>query len=349
MASPSSRPSLDEHALDALGAEDAHQVVFQGQEELGRPGVALATGAAAQLVIDAAAFVAFGAQDKEAAGGDHLFLLFRHLGAQGGDASVALGAVGHVVQFLADAHVRVAAKLDVGAAARHVGGDGHRAKVAGLGDDIGLLFVIAGVEDLVLDVVFLEQGRQVLGLLDGDGADQDRLAALLAVRDELQDGVVLLGHGAVHLVVEVFADTRQVGGDVHHLELVDFRELACFRHRGAGHAGQLGVEPEVILKGDRGQGLVLVLNGDLFLGLEGLVQAFRIAPSLHHAAGELVDDNDLVVLDDVVGVAREQRVGAQRLIGVVDQRDVGDVVQAALAQHLPPPPTSSPSFRCRPR
>ena len=77
-----------------------------------------------------------------------------------------------------------------------------------------------------------------------------------------------------------------------------------------------------------------MLDGDLFLGLEGLVQAFRITPSLHHAAGELVDDDDLVILDDIVGVAREQSVGAQRLIGVVDQRDIGDVVQAAFAQHL---------------
>ena len=47
------------------------------------------------------------------------------------------------------------------------------------------------------------------------------------------------------------------------------------------------------------------------------MQALGIAPALHHAAGELVDDNDLVILDDVVGVDREELVGPQRLIGVV--------------------------------
>ena len=45
-----------------------------------------------------------------------------------------------------DAHVGVAAELDVGAAAGHVGGDGDRARHAGLGDDEGLLLVEAGVQ-----------------------------------------------------------------------------------------------------------------------------------------------------------------------------------------------------------
>ena len=47
----------------------------------------------------------------------------------------------------------------------------------------------------------------------------------------------------------------------------------------------------------------------VFLGLERLVQAFRVAAARHHAAGELVDDDDLAVLDDVVLVALEQLVG----------------------------------------
>ncbi len=78
----------------------------------------------------------------------------------------------------------------------------------------------------------------------------------------------------------------------------------------------------------------------MFLGLERLVQALGVAAALHHAAGELVDDHHLVVADDVVDVAREQRVGAQALLDVVDHRDVEDVVEVALgddaglAQHL---------------
>ena len=52
---------------DALGAEDAHQVVLERQVEARGARVALAAGAAAQLVVDAARLVALGAEDVEAA------------------------------------------------------------------------------------------------------------------------------------------------------------------------------------------------------------------------------------------------------------------------------------------
>ena len=68
---------LDRHALfhpeplhqagDAVRPEDAHQVVFERQVEARRAGVALAAGAAAQLVVDAAGFVPLGADDVQAA------------------------------------------------------------------------------------------------------------------------------------------------------------------------------------------------------------------------------------------------------------------------------------------
>ncbi len=74
------------------------------------------------------------------------------------------------------------------------------------------------------------------------------------------------------------------------------------------------------------------LDGDVFLGFQRLVQPFRVAPAFHHAAGELVDDDDLVVAHDVVDVAGEQRVGAQALLHVVDHRDVEDVVEVAFGR-----------------
>ena len=57
-----------QHRVHALGAEDAHQIVLQRQEELRAARIALAARAAAQLVVDAAALVALGADDVEAAG-----------------------------------------------------------------------------------------------------------------------------------------------------------------------------------------------------------------------------------------------------------------------------------------
>ena len=64
-------PFLDlQHVHDLghpFGAEDAQQVVLQGKVEAGRTGVPLAAGTAAQLVVDAAALVALGAEDMEPA------------------------------------------------------------------------------------------------------------------------------------------------------------------------------------------------------------------------------------------------------------------------------------------
>ena len=78
----------------------------------------------------------------------------------------------------------------------------------------------------------------------------------------------------------------------------------------------------------------------MLLGFQRLVESFGITPPRHHAAGEFVDDDDLVILDDIVLVALEQLVGAERLLHVVDDRHVLGVVkigaaqQARFAQHV---------------
>ena len=75
-------PQALHQAGDALGPEDAHEIVFEREEEARAARIALAAGAAAQLVVDAARFMAFGAQDVQPARGQN-FLSF----------SIALGLV----------------------------------------------------------------------------------------------------------------------------------------------------------------------------------------------------------------------------------------------------------------
>ena len=118
------------------------------------------------------------------------------------------------------------------------------------------------------------------------------------------------------------------------VELVDLVELVGLGVGGAGHAGQLLVEAEVVLERDRRQRLVLFLDLDVLLGLDRLVQAVRPAAARHHAAGELVDDEDLAVLDQVVDVALVERVRAQRLVHEVQRLDVLRVVEVADAEPL---------------
>ena len=107
--------------------------------------------------------------------------------------------LGHLlVEHLLPRHVLgVAPKQDVGAAPSHVGRDGHRPVSARLRDDLRLLRVILGVQHDMLHAAALEQARQPLGLLDRDGAGQDRPAGLLLLDDVVDDRVVFLALGAV--------------------------------------------------------------------------------------------------------------------------------------------------------
>ena len=82
----------------------------------------------------------------------------------------------------------IAAEDDVGAAAGHVGGDGHGVLAAGLGHDFGLALVVLGVEHLVLDAPLVEHRREPLALFDRHGADQHRPAALLRRRAIFERG-----------------------------------------------------------------------------------------------------------------------------------------------------------------
>ena len=106
-----------------------------------------------------------------------------------------------------------------------------------------------------------------------------------------------------------------VGGHNLHGQVVDVVELGELRLRGARHAAELGEGAEERLVRHRGDGDRLVLDGEALLGLHSLVKAVGPAAADHGAAGELVDDDNLVPLDDVVDILELQVL---RLDGVDD-------------------------------
>ena len=128
----------------------------------------------------------------------------------------------------------------------------------------------------------------------------------------------------------VLAHHRPVRRDDRHFQTVDLLELVGFGIGGAGHAGQLLVQAEVVLEGNRRQRVILALDRHAFLGLDRLVQAVRPASSGERAAGELVDDDDLAVAHDVVDIALVEIVRAQRGIQMVHDHDVVRVIQAVI-------------------
>ncbi len=188
----------------------------------------------------------------------------------------------------------------------------------------------------MLDPATLEHRGDQLGLLDRDRADQDRPPGLLHL-DDLVDHRVELGLLVAEDEVRlVLADHLAVGRDGDHFQLVDLVEFLGLGHGRTGHPGQLVVQAEVVLERDRGQGHALALDAQALLGLDRLVQALAPAPARHLAAGELVDDDDLAVLDDVVAVALVERVGPERLLEVAGEPRVRvvHVLDAEPALHL---------------
>ena len=197
---------------------------------------------------------------------------------------------------------------------------------------------VARQELPVLAVLRLEFDAVVLLL--GDRADA--LGAVLHLDDVplvqsldlFDDRVVFFPLGAVDDVGEVGAAHALVRRNGDHVQLVDLPEFGGLGHGRAGHAADLVVELEEVLQRDRGVGLRLFLDAHALFGLDGLVQPVAPLPAGHQAAGELVDDDDLVPLDDVVHVELVQVMGLQRVIDQVRPVHVAGRVESLDAGQL---------------
>ena len=146
------RAEAVEDLVDPVAGEEAHEVVLGREEEARLAGIALAAGAAAQLVVDAPRLVALGADDEQAAGLQDLLavaldpLLDRRQDL--GEALVVVGIAGlqaELGELEVGEVLGVAAELDVDAAAGHVRRDRHGAGLARLGDDLALALGVLGL------------------------------------------------------------------------------------------------------------------------------------------------------------------------------------------------------------
>ena len=181
----SSMPSRSIRFCMRCAAEDAHQIVLQREVEARAAGIALASGAAAQLIVDAARFVALGAQNVQAAQLDHFVVFLLDLRLNLAEDRVPFRTIFVVdgvrvfvllAQALAGQEVGVAAEQNVGAAAGHVGRNRHRAFAPGLRDDERFALVILGVQHFVPHAHLLQDRRQPFRFFDRNRAHQHRLA-----------------------------------------------------------------------------------------------------------------------------------------------------------------------------
>ena len=265
-------------ARDAVRSEQAHEVVFQGNEELRAAWIALTAGAAAQLAVHSARVVALGADDGQSS-----------------------GRLGFRCQF------------DVCSASGHVGGDGYGPGAASFRHNFSFPLVQLGVQYVVRDVPQLERAAQQLTDFNGRGSYQDWTAGVAQFNDFVDGRVVLFALGFVHQIIVIRTRDGSVRWDDGDVQLVDLPEFARFGFCGTGHARQFAVHAEVVLQGNRGVGLGGGLNGDVFFGLYGLVQPVGIPAAFHDAAGLLVHNLDFAVHQNVLLVLFKQGVRLQEL------------------------------------
>ncbi len=255
---------------------------MQRHVEAGTAGVALTSGPATQLVVNAPRLVSLRADDVQAA------------------------ALRNAVT-----------EDDVRTAAGHVCSDRYRARLARLGYDGGFFLVVACVEHLVFDAAALQYLAEALALLNGGGADEDWAPGSVQILDLVRDRLVLRLLGLEDAVRVVGSDHCAIRGDLHYIHVVDLAELLRLRRRSAGHARELLVHAEVVLDGDSCQRLCLTLDLQPLLRFDGLVQPLGVAAAVHAAPGEFVNDDNLAVHDLVFAVGEVERLRLERVVEIV--------------------------------
>ena len=171
-----------------------------------------------------------------------------------------------------------------------------------------------GIEHLVWNLPHIEHlGEQFRNLHRGC-TDEGGASAVAHLLYFIDDGIVFFACSLVHSVVHVFSCHGPVGGDFHHVQLVDIPELAGLCRSGTGHTCQFVVHAEIVLQGDGGKGLCGSFYLHMFLGLNGLVKSIAPTTAFHDSASLLINDLDLTIHNDIFVVLIKHCIGLEQLL-----------------------------------
>ena len=308
----------------AIQGKQAQQRVFKRKIEAAGTRVALAAGTTTQLVVDTAAFVAFGTDNVQTTGFQYALVVGFPAVFQGLDARLFFFLA---KQFISQNGIalmfHITAQHNIGTATGHISGHGNHAGFTRLRYNQRFALVFFGVQYVVRQTGLVKQMRHQLGVFNGGSTHQHRLTALVTILNIFNHRFVLLFGSAENLVVVVFTLNRAVGRNNHRFQAINALELESLGISGTGHTGQLFIQTEIVLEGNRSQRLVFALDFYAFFSLHRLVQAVGPAAAVHQAAGVLVDDHNFAFFNHIVLVFVEQAVCAQRGHQVVHQRNIG--------------------------
>jgi hypothetical protein len=148
------------------------------------------------------------------------------------------------------------------------------------------------------------------------------------VNDRVELGL-LVGE---HDVGVIAPDRLAMGRDDDDVEPVELGELVGGVLGRARHAAQPGIEPQKVLERNRTENATLRLQLEPFLGLQRGLQAVRPVAILDDPAGELIDESDLPVAQDVVDVAPQERRSVESTVQFRQRDQVFGGKQIAAAQ-----------------
>ena len=185
--------------------------------------------------------------------------------------------------------------------------------LSGQGHDVSFALVELGVQHLVRNVAELEHTAQQFAHVHTCCTYQHGAAGQAHLFDFFNDGTIFFALRLVNAVVHVDALHRPVGGDFHHVELVDIPELAGFRDGRTRHARQFVVHTEIVLQRDGGKSLCGRLHLHVFLRFHGLVQPVAPAAALHDTACLFVHNLHLSVHHHVFLIDAEHGVSLEQL------------------------------------
>ena len=186
--------------------------------------------------------------------------------------------------------------------------------------------MVLGVQNMVRYAALFQQFGEPLRILDGNRSDQDRLSGLVALLDVFDDRMEFFLFRLVDDISLVDTDHRLVGRDDHHVELVYLAELGRFCVGRTGHAGKFFIHAEIVLEGDRRQGLVLALNFQAFFCLDGLMLSIAPTPARHEPTGKFVNDDHFTVFDHIINITLENRMRPERLVDMVEDGHIARLV-----------------------
>ena len=142
-----------------------------------------------------------------------------------------------VQHLLLKLEIRIATQHNVCPPTGHVRRDSHDSLSSGLGNNLRLLFVKLGVEDMMGDATVLEHCEQALRLFDGNSSDQDGLALFMTFLDFLNNCLKLLFFRPVDHIREILTNHGLVGRNHIDIKIINLREFGGFRISGSGHPG----------------------------------------------------------------------------------------------------------------